>query len=285
MTMRPILFIPSALALLAVAAAPDVAHAGIEACGDISIQADAHCEVVAEGCELHCTPPAVEAACAAELYANCEGECEASASASCEASCSADCYAQCEIDPGAFSCQAACEADCSGSCEARCDSNDSECWAACEATCSAECGASCEVTPPQADCAAQCEASCSGSCEAEASLDCQIDCQADYYAECKVDLQGGCEAECSDAGAALFCDGQWVDHGNNLQECIAALEQGLQGEVEGSAQFECVPGECTFDAAGLFGCNVDGGTSGRGGALFAALFGLGFAFTRRRRHS
>ena len=263
-------------------ALPAVAHAGIEACGDIHVEAEAECELVAEGCDVQCTPFSVEAACAAELYANCEGSCEASASVSCETSCYANCEAACDIDPGAFECEANCNADCSASCEARCDSTDSECWASCEATCSAECGASCDVVPPSADCQAQCEACCGGSCQAEANLDCQIDCQAEAYAECKLDLQGGCEADCSDAGAALFCDGQYVDHGNNLEQCLDAL-RNLNVELSGEATLECVPGECSFGADGLFSCSVDGGNHSRGAAFLAAFLGLGFAFRRRRR--
>jgi MYXO-CTERM domain-containing protein len=139
------------------------------------------------------------------------------------------------------------------------------------------------VRPPEASCEASCEAACSGSCEAEASVDCQIDCQAQFYGECKVDLQGGCEADCSEAGAALFCDGQYVDHGNNLQECIAALEEGVNAEVEGSAQLECELGECNFASEGFLTCSVAPDADARGTGLLAALFGVGFAFTRRRR--
>jgi MYXO-CTERM domain-containing protein len=201
----------------------------------------------------------------------------------CEASCYGSCQAECEVDPGAFECQASCEADCSGSCAARCSSEDSECWAACEATCSAECGASCEVTPPQADCVAQCDACCGGSCRAEANLDCQLDCQAEGWAECKVDLQGGCEADCRDAGAALFCDGQYVDHGNNLQECIDSLQAMLNAEVHGEAELTCRPGECTFDSSGMLACSVGGGARPAGAAWALGLIGLGL-IGRRRRH-
>ena len=120
-----------------------------------------------------------------------------------------------------------------------------------------------------------------GSCRAEANLDCQIDCQADFFAECKVDLQGGCEADCSEAGAALFCDGQWVDHNNNLEACLDALRGILDGEVEGSASFECRPGECSGADGGsvlvqrragrsLAGCRGDAGAVRPGPRFLAA---------------
>lgn len=263
---------------------PGVAHAGLEACGDLRIDAQAQCEVVAEGCELQCTPPAVEAACAAELSANCEGQCDASASLSCTSECTVDCEAACLVDPGGFDCEAACNADCGATCAARCDSDDSECWASCEASCNSECRASCEVTPPDADCVAQCEACCGGSCEAEANLDCQIDCQADAFAQCKVDLQGGCEADCRQAGAALFCDGQWVNAAD-LDACVAALRSLLDGEAQGEASFECQAGECSLDTAGLLACAVS--PEGRSGvpATMVVLLGAGLWAHRRRRRS
>lgn len=283
------LMMPSSLfyvpvTIAAALAVPALAHAGpLDACGDIDVRSDAQCEFVAEGCEVECTPLAVEGACAAELHASCEGSCNAEISASCDTSCRASCEVACEVDPGGFDCEAGCRADCGASCEARCDTNDSECWAACEATCGAQCSASCSLTPPQADCVTQCEACCGGSCQAEANLDCQIDCQAGGFAECKLDLQGGCEADCSDAGAALFCDGKWVDVGYDVNACVAQIEDLLNGEVEGQASLQCSGGECSFDSSGLLSCSVDDGRSGGPAALATALLMLGFAGVRRRR--
>ena len=54
----------------------------------------------------------VEAACAAELRAECDGTCNASASAQCTASCDVGaCEAECEVNPGEFSCSGECSPD------------------------------------------------------------------------------------------------------------------------------------------------------------------------------
>jgi len=134
-----------------------------------------------------------------------------------------------------------------------------------------------------AQCEAQCEASCEGSCEAQANIDCQVDCQAGGYVDCKADLQGGCEAQCERPEGALFCDGQYVDHGNNLEECVAALKAQLDVEVEGYAEGSCMPGSCAGEAGGSISCAVDRGNDS-GWAWGAGLFMLGFAgVTTRRR--
>lgn len=282
MTLTKILSLTLSTSALALTlAAPNTARAGIDACGDIYVEAEASCRVEVEGgCTAMCEPPRLEAQCAAELYANCEGQCSASASVDCTASCQSSCVADCEVDPGSFDCSASCNADCQGSCEAQCG-GDSECRASCEATCSAGCDARCSGTPPSATCEARCEASCEGSCEAQANIDCQVDCQAGGYVDCKADLQGGCEAQCQRPEGALFCDGQYVDAGNNLQECVAALEAQLNIQVDGYAEGSCQPGSCSGEAGGSISCAVDRGHGGW--AWGAGLFMLGFAGLSRRR--
>lgn len=274
-----------AVASLAAFAAPSEALAGpLDACGDIRLEAEAQCELVAQGCDVQCTPLTVEAACAGELQVECAGACDFEAEVECTGSCRADCEAQCRVDPGSFDCAVGCRADCDASCYARCDSDDSECIAGCEANCAAECDASCEVVPPEADCVASCEACCSGSCTASANLDCQIDCQADAWVECKADVQGGCEADCSEAGGALFCDGNYVDYGTHLDECIDAIEGLLDGEVHGSAELSCDGGECRFDSEGVLSCSV-GDSSGRAPIGLAIGLFVGIALVGRRRRS
>ena len=51
----------------------------------------------------------------------------------------------------------------------------------------------------------------------------------------RLDIKGGCEADCKTEEGALFCDSQYVDHGDNLNECINALEAVLTTDVEGYA--------------------------------------------------
>ncbi|MBA3548570.1 MAG: MYXO-CTERM sorting domain-containing protein [Nannocystis sp.] len=260
--------------------------AGLDSCGNIYVSAEAECTVYADiDCEAMCTPVNVTAACAADLRVACTGECNVSASAECTGSCSADCEAECDIKPAEFNCHGSCQADCSADCEGRCaaDGSGAECAASCKATCSGSCDASCKVTPAEADCQAKCDASCSGSCKAEANADCQIDCQASGFADCKVDVEGGCKGRCSEPEGALFCDGQYVDAGNNLEECIAALKAIFAVEVYADGSAMCSGNTCT--AEGVAGCSC---TSSDSGDLPLALLGLGvvaFGVTRRRRQA
>lgn len=270
-----------ALAFTAPLAYASAAHAGIEACGDIHVEANAECELRGGiECEAECTPVRLEAQCAANLEIGCRGQCNASAEVSCTTDCSGACLAECEVDPGAFDCQASCFADCRGSCEASCA--DSECEASCEATCSGECDARCNVDLPEADCQAQCEACCSGSCTAEANIMCQIDCQAEGYAQCKADLEGGCKADCQTEKGALFCDGQYVDHGGNLEECVGALKALLDIDVSGYAEGECSNGSCYGEAGGSITCAVDPVGPTRWAAVLGVLGLVAFGSARRR---
>jgi hypothetical protein len=261
--------------------------ADLDACGNISVEAQAECELVTGGgCEAMCEPVAFEAACAGQLTVECQGQCNASASVECTGSCEADCQGRCEANPGEFDCRGECMAGCEGECSGRCSSEDSECFASCRGTCGVSCDGRCEATPPSAECNAKCEASCEGSCEAQANIDCQVDCQADGFVDCEAELRGGCEVECSKPEGALFCDGQYVDHGDNLQECIDALKAAFDVHVEGSASGECNNLECTGEAEGALSCAVDPRTRspwalGWFGAVTTSLLVL----ARRRRRT
>lgn len=233
-----------------VVAAP-AARAGIEPCGNIQLAANAQCEVVVDplACSAKCGEVSFTASCAADLYASCDGQCTATAQASCTTSCQSACEAECNAAPGSFDCEASCQADCEGSCAGACSAaaNQAECQASCQATCSGECSASCSATAPSASCTAQCQACCSGSCTANANLSCQIACQADGYVECTTNLSYACELQCSKPEGALFCDGQYVDVGDDLKACLDYLETVLEIDVKGYASAQ---GECTAGAGG-----------------------------------
>jgi hypothetical protein len=265
------------------------AWAGIEACGDIQIDAEATCTVEYEGgCELQCTPVNVEAACAAELQVDCRGECQVEADVGCEIACNVgECVAQCNIDPPSFECTADCNLRADARCNAVCQSNPNrtECNASCKATYSAECDASCQGTPGSASCEARCEASCDADCRAQASVDCQVDCQSEGYVDCKLEVEGGCEAACSRPDGALFCDGQYVDAGNNLEESIGAIEAALDITVEASGSADCEGNTCTAEGSASASCDI-AEPDGRGTpiAAFSALLGtIGLMASRRRR--
>jgi hypothetical protein len=280
----------TSLAGFSLLVASHAAHAqGLDSCGDIHVEAEAMCELVPPGaqCEARCTPISVEAACAAKLQVECEGECSATASVDCSGQCYADCTGPCEIDPGKFDCRAQCQADCSASCSGKCsgDNNGAECEGACQATCDANCDASCDVELPEVDCDRKCEAACEGSCEAEAEADCQIMCQGDAYADCEFEVQGGCEAECKTQEGALFCDGSYVDHGDNLEECVNAIEAVINANVKGYAEGEssCENGSCMASGKAGVSCSALPGTRESGAAALSLLALVGLVLARRRR--
>jgi hypothetical protein len=250
------------------------AQAGIGACGDIHVEANANCEVKLDvECKASCEPLSFTASC----QVSCSGECNASFSAMCSASCEADCV-ELECTGGNIDCSASCSGTCGANCTSSCSaSNDkAQCEASCEAGCDADCSASCEGSP--VECSGGCKASCEGSCTAEANVDCQISCQGG----CTAQLQGGCEAEC-DVDGALFCDGQYVDHGGNLQSCIDALRDQLNIEVSGSASSSCDGGSCEAQAEGsISGCATTGNNDSDPAPLFMLLGALGLAITLRQ---
>lgn len=282
---RTLSFVLPGLALFAPLSYAATAQAGIGACGDIHVEAEAHCEMRGGiECEAACEPVSFQAQCAAELSVDCQGECNLSATAECTGSCTGSCMAECEAQPGMYDCQGECFADCSGSCDASCSTSDNaaECRAQCEGSCDGECGVSCEGTPPSASCEAQCQASCEGSCRGEVNADCQIDCQAQGFADCQASLEGGCKVDCDAEQGALFCDGQYVDHGGNLKECVDALRAALNIHVEGYAEGECSGNQCHGEAGGSISCAMDPDASRYGWmGAFGLMIALGVAGRRR----
>jgi MYXO-CTERM domain-containing protein len=263
---------------VATASAQD--ETGLAACGNIDVSAEAQCEVVAEGgCTAQCEPVSFQAAC----DGRCEGTCTATAEVDCSGTCQGSCEGECDIDPGQFDCAAECKGSCDGDCQAACeaDENSSECQAACKGRCEGDCDADCNVVPPEADCQTKCEAKCDATCTAVANAHCDGVCNVD----CVADLQGGCVAQCETPKGALFCDGQYVDTGNNLDDCVAALKAAFDIDVEGYATGEasCSGNECTAQGEAGCSCSVlprpasSSGPMALGLAL-AALWG-----SRRRR--
>jgi MYXO-CTERM domain-containing protein len=104
-------------------------------------------------------------------------------------------------------------------------------------------------------------------------------------------MQGGCEAQCTQPKGALFCDGQYVDAGNNLQECLDALvatfKIEITGYATGSSSSSCSGNTCEAQAEGQAGCScrtpANGSTSGSSTAAFAAVAALAAGAVRRRK--
>jgi hypothetical protein len=288
------LFGTLALAAVGFTARPAAAQ-DLSSCGNIHVEAESKCVVEVEGgCTAKCEPVRFQAACAAELSVECQGMCTAEAQASCTGSCDVSaCEARCEADPGNFECSAECSANadahCAGECSGEASGSEArgKCEASCKATVQAECDASCEGTPPSASCEAKCQARCEGECRGEANVDCQVSCQSSGYAECQASLQGGCEAQCEKPEGAVFCDGQYVDHGNNAEECIAALNAIISAHVDTSARgsASCSGNSCEAEGEAEASCGARmSPTVPRGSAaMILAGFGLALALGARRR--
>lgn len=273
------------VAAAAVVFVPRFAHAGLESCGNIEVRADAKCQVqTSGGCTAQCEPVNVQATCAAKLEAQCSGECTAQADVSCKGSCTADCQGKCTANPGSFDCKGSCTGSCDADCDSQCAGSASggsasgSCKATCQANCSAKCDAQCSGTPPNATCEGKCAASCEGSCQAKASASCQIDCQGELRASCEAEVTGGCKARCSKPDGALFCDGQYVDTGDNLQKCVDALNAVLQIKVTSSASGQCSNGTCEGQAEAKATCATSPGDSSNA-SLLPAVVALGAVVT------
>jgi hypothetical protein len=281
------MFVAALFALPILVATP--AHAGIAACGNIDVEANASCEVEAKGCNVNCTPVSVQAACAVTGEATCEGSCPKVPSLECTGSCEGSCAADCKVKPAEYDCTTNCKADASAKCDAQCNAagNKAQCKASCQATFSANCETSCKGTAGSVDCDAVCKGRCEGSCKAQTNLECQVDCQSNLAAACETKVKGGCEADCSDAGGALFCNGQYVDHNGSVQDCIDAIEAAVDITVSGSSSGECSGNTCMGQAEGSASANCAFSPRGATGGDLAGGFGLfaaiGAVFMRRRR--
>ena len=79
------------------------------------------------------------------------------------------------------------------------------------------------------------------------AVSCQGECRATYDApSCEAKLKGGCKVNCTRPEGELFCSGEYVDTGDHLSKCTAALAAALNIHAEAS-------GSCSS------GSDVDGG--------------------------
>ena len=87
---------------------------------------------------------------------------------------------------------------------------------------------------------------------------------------------------------ALFCDGQFVDTGDNMNECAEWIRGELEIDIDGwvDADADCEGDTCRVDAAAGCTCANGPGTptppTGAAAAVIASLAMLGFLARRRR---
>ncbi len=248
-------------------------------CGNIGVSAEVTCSAEVEAaCETKCTPASFVLAC----DGTCSGSCDETATTECTQECSPSCKTECETNPGSFSCEMNCSAHCESSCSGKCSTHpdQAKCEASCRTSCGGECTASCTVVAPTETCTTQCETSCETSCRVQHNVECEVGCDID----CTANLEGGCKTRCEDPKGAIFCDGQFVDTGNNLQECIDYLES-LEIAVDVSA-WGSVTADASTDAEGGFSCAVMPSTSSTSGKTLGGLLALlPFIVLFRRRRS
>lgn len=292
---KPVLASLCVFGLFLGGAGREVLAASLADCGNINIEANAKCKVMAEGgCTVaDCTP----VACSGALYAQCKGSCEVP-DVACEGSCQADCQGQCSASGGSIDCDASCSArcgvDCKGDCSAQCqsDANKTECEAkckgTCEAACTGECEAKCSVVPPEATCEAKCKGSCEGSCTVTGNLGCHMQCRTRNELSCT----GGCEVACTKPDAAIFCNGQYVDHGGHAESCLSALEATVTAAIDydahASGSASCEDGTCKAqgEAEAKASCAMARASLSGGSWLSFGLFGVAMTglVLRRRQH-
>lgn len=255
--------------LIGLVAAPlmlvsSAAWAGLGACGNFEAVASGSCDFeVSGGCEAQCVP--------LNFVAACDGQCNASATADCTGGCEASCEADCDANPGSFECEGECSSTCQASCSGSCDGSSS-CQAQCSASCDNRCAVQCKATPPSATCKAKCQASCDASCKVQANVDCSVDCSAS--------LEGGCKVDCSEPEGALFCNGQYVDVGDNVDSCLDALQNIGFGYSVSCTGTEC---SASIGCAAAPAGSMDTRTGV--GALTGLMVGLGMLVSRRRRRA
>ena len=97
------------------------------------------------------------------------------------------------------------------------------------------------------------------------------------------ELSSVCNADCDVDGSA-FCDGNYVDSGNNLDQCLDYLGS-LGIEVEASGSAECEGNTCEAEGTASCKCDLPGASTSSSYApgIMAALAALGAVFARRRR--
>ncbi len=99
-------------------------------------------------------------------------------------------------------------------------------------------------------------------------------------------MKGGCEVACEKPEGALVCDGEYVDHGGNAQECLNAIEAwSAQFNAYAEGDVSCSGNSCEAEASAGCGSTVaNAPTDGSAPYAIGFLGALGaLAFGRFRR--
>lgn len=252
------------------------ASAGVLECGNVAFSHGADCEMrTGSLCRSSCTPVQVQATCAAELVAQCEQQCEVEGALDCSTDCHKYCDVNCTLGPVDFDCEGYCQKGCATSCRENCEGEISgeeavgQCQTSCRTSCSSECSDHCSSVVPEDRCDTQCEATCEGQCDARANMACQVLCQAEGFSACEVATQQRCDESCDEPEGALFCNGQFIEHGDNLEHCVSALREELGIRVVALAETgsDCSGDSCVAHrdlevACAGPGCVPDQGSAG-----------------------
>jgi hypothetical protein len=233
------------------------AQAGLDACGNFYVAADAACEWVLEdeSCGTHCEPVSVEWSCAAQLYLECEGQCNASSELTCVETCEPTCVTNCDASEEPPNCMGLCMSDCQMDCTAACA--DAPDQGACRSSCAHTCSEGCEAECKDGDsCETVCTDACTGSCTGRANIDCQVSCQGESFVDCQTEVVEECRTVCQQDGGALFCNGSYVSN-ISVDDCVAAIKSVFDIEVTGWVEGKCENPEGATDVL----CDIEGALS------------------------
>lgn len=256
--------------------------AGIPECNGLSIDSLASCELRLDAeCRASCDIGVTYHSCSTIRATECRDVCtEIPAEGECDPQ--QVCEEQCSVRD--FTCASNCASECGDDCQYACNDADDvqQCLTGCQASCNLECDARCPRVPVGGSCVDHCIECMGATCSAWANMDCQLECQEVEYEQCQRDIVGGCEASCNGSGA-LFCDGQVIAFGDQLNQCAQALlEQGVSVDLGVEAEVEL---DLWGDGPnGTAGCAL--APAGTGDPLdFLAPLGLvlGLGAMRRRR--
>lgn len=272
--MKTLTWLLPGAAIVAAALCSTPARAGIPECNDLRLENAFSCEIRGSlDCEAGCEGLGIyKKACATELHTVCRDTCTLDPEPTCTDECTEQCSSDCDAGVNVI-CIHNCFDECVGACDASCSDADdpATCRASCEATCDGECDIQCEATV-NGSCYQHCIECCGGSCGAQANMTCQQDCQEEEFETCEYGLQGECSASC-DAEGALFCDGEFVMAGPEMQGCMDALiARGIM-EVEEALD------DVVIETPSA-GCSA--GNPSRGGWAAVGLFMFALVARRRR---